>query len=145
MINQFKGDYRWLSNLYLCEVQFRGERYASVEYAYMSAKSDDPDWKQACAEAEVSQRKIKQRSQELTLVPNWADIKLGVMRECLASKFSQEPLKTWLLETGALHLEEGNTWGDTFWGVDWETGEGENNLGKLLMEIREELRAGGKG
>ncbi|MBK9336371.1 MAG: NADAR family protein [Lewinellaceae bacterium] len=62
------------------------------------------------------------------------------MRECLELKFSQEPFLTWLLETGDANLQEGNTWSDTFWGVDLETGAGENNLGKLLMEIREHLR-----
>ncbi len=35
-------------------------------------------------------------------------------------------------------LIEGNTWRDTFWGI--YEGKGENNLGKLLMKIREELR-----
>ena len=34
---------------------------------------------------------------------------------------------------------EGNYWHDTFWGVDEETGVGENNLGKILMEVRANL------
>jgi predicted NAD-dependent protein-ADP-ribosyltransferase YbiA (DUF1768 family) len=34
-----------------------------------------------------------------------------------------------------------DTWGDKFWGVDLETGEGENNLGILLMELREMLKS----
>jgi len=62
------------------------------------------------------------------------------MRECLYLKFSQEPFKTWLLETGDLHLQEGNTWGDKFWGVDLETYQGENNLGELIMDIRKKLK-----
>ena len=36
-------------------------------------------------------------------------------------------------------LEEGNTWGDRVWGVC--QGQGENRLGKILMKVREELRA----
>lgn len=43
-----------------------------------------------------------------------------------------------LLETGDAMLIEGNTWGDTFWGVC--NGQGLNVLGNLLMEIRQELR-----
>ena len=43
-----------------------------------------------------------------------------------------------LLGTGDTYLEEGNTWNDTFWGVC--NGVGENNLGRILMEVREELR-----
>ena len=42
--------------------------------------------------------------------------------------------------TGELVLEEGNTWHDTFWGVDAKTGEGLNHLGRILMKVRDELR-----
>ena len=45
-----------------------------------------------------------------------------------------------LIETGDAHLQEGNTRGDKFWGVYLETGEGEYNLGKLIMEIRKKLQ-----
>lgn len=139
MIHQFKEEYRWLSNFHPCDIRFRGKRYPSVEYAYMSAKSDDKKWKMMCAEAKEKQGEIKKKSQHLKLVSNWEEIKVDVMRECLELKFSQEPFKTLLAETGDIHLQEGNTWGDRFWGVDLETGEGDNNLGKLIMEIREKL------
>ena len=36
-------------------------------------------------------------------------------------------------------LTLGNNWGDLIWGVDIETGEGQNLLGKLIMEFRETL------
>lgn len=39
-----------------------------------------------------------------------------------------------------MYIQEGNYWGDTFWGVDLKKREGENNLGKLVMEIREKLK-----
>lgn len=41
------------------------------------------------------------------------------------------------MTTGNAELIEGNTWNDTFWGVC--NGEGENNLGKLLMKVRTNL------
>lgn len=61
------------------------------------------------------------------------------MEELLRIKFSGiDPFLTRaLLETGDAELIEGNTWNDTFWGVC--NGEGENNLGRLLMKVREEL------
>jgi predicted NAD-dependent protein-ADP-ribosyltransferase YbiA (DUF1768 family) len=37
-------------------------------------------------------------------------------------------------------LEERNAWGDTDWGTDIN-GVGENNLGKILMKVREKLIA----
>lgn len=140
MIHTFKDEYRWLSNFYPCDIRFRGKLYPSVEYAYMSAKSEDKEWKLMCADAKEKQSKIKKRSQHLELVPNWETIKIEVMRQCLELKFSQEPFRTWLIETGDIHLQEGNTWGDVFWGVDLETGEGHNLLGKLIMIIRADLQ-----
>ncbi len=34
---------------------------------------------------------------------------------------------------------EGNWWGDIFWGVDVTSQIGQNMLGKLLMQVREEI------
>lgn len=141
MIEHFRDENRWLSNFYPCFILFRGKRYPSVEYAYMSAKSDDKSWKKICADARVKPGEIKKKSRHLTLVDNWNDIKVDVMRTCLELKFTQEPFKTWLLETGDIHLQEGNTWGDTFWGVDETTGEGQNMLGQLIMEIRRQIQS----
>lgn len=58
------------------------------------------------------------------------------MRAILESKFSDKQLYNLLLETKPRLLVEGNYWGDTFWG-QCPVGVGENNLGKLLMEIRD--------
>lgn len=54
-------------------------------------------------------------------------------------KYGQNPeLCEKLLNTGDAYIEETNKWGDTFWGVS--KGIGENNLGKILMGIRDQLR-----
>ena len=60
------------------------------------------------------------------------------MRELLELKFEKEPRKTWLLTTGDRELIEENHWGNTFWGVC--NGIGENNLGNLLMVVRDKLK-----
>lgn len=72
--------------------------------------------------------------------PGWTvEKKLPIMEELLRIKFSgSEPFLTRaLLDTRDSELIEGNTWNDEFWGVCNNVGE--NNLGKLLMKIREEL------
>ena len=57
----------------------------------------------------------------------------------LKRKFAKGmPLANLLLETANDQLIEGNNWGDTEWGVC--KGVGKNMLGKLLMQIRDELR-----
>jgi predicted NAD-dependent protein-ADP-ribosyltransferase YbiA (DUF1768 family) len=44
-----------------------------------------------------------------------------------------------LLATGSEPIVEFCNWRDTFWGWDINLKTGENNLGKILMEIRESL------
>jgi len=61
------------------------------------------------------------------------------MHGLLQQKFKHgSPLADLLLKTGTQDLVEGNTWGDTFWGVC--RGKGKNHLGRLLMLVRQELR-----
>lgn len=140
MIREFRKEYKWLSNFSPCEIQFNGMLFSSVEHAYMSAKSDDLEWKSFCGDASNSPGRVKKKSREITLRNDWDSIKVGVMRELLQQKFSQKPYKELLLDTGTQFIQEGNRWGDTFWGVDLKTNTGENNLGVLLMEIRETLQ-----
>lgn len=140
MILKFNKEHKWLSNFMPCTIVLDGRTYPSVEHAYMSAKSDDIQWKQTCTDENIKPSKIKKMSKDIVLVDNWESIKVEVMRECLNQKFSQEPYKTLLLETGDTFIQEGNYWGDTFWGVDLNSNSGENRLGKLIMEIREKLK-----
>ena len=44
-ILEFQGEYRWLSNFSPCEIILDGITYKSVEHAYMSAKSENEEWK----------------------------------------------------------------------------------------------------
>jgi len=60
------------------------------------------------------------------------------MTDLVRQKFSNPQLAKQLLDTKDFELIEGNTWGDTFWGVC--SGKGQNNLGKILMQIRNELK-----
>ena len=77
----------------------------------------------------------------MPLRPDWEKVKNGIMEEIVCAKFTQHTdLAEKLLATGDRVLVEGNHWGDTFWGVDTRTGQGENHLGKILMKVREELR-----
>jgi len=60
------------------------------------------------------------------------------MRHLVREKFTTYPTMTKaLLSTGEVELIEGNYWHDRFWGVC--QGQGENHLGRLLMQIRSEL------
>ena len=153
MILHFKSvDHSFLSNFYITDVEYNGVVYPSSEHAYMSAKSDEEveidgrksSWKDFCRRPDVKPSKVKGESRFLTLPDNWNEMKVEVMYLCLVSKFRNEPLRSRLLATGNQNIQEGNWHGDTFWGIDLRSNPnvGENNLGRLLMRVRDELRRG---
>lgn len=139
MIKEFQGEYRWLSNFAPCKIILDDKEYPSVEHAYMSAKSNDEAWKKMCQDKNNIAGTIKKLSKTIKLIENWDTIKFDVMRKCLEQKYNQEPYKSKLKYTKNEFIQEGNMWGDKVWGICLKTGKGENNLGKIIMEIRNSL------
>lgn len=136
-INEFRGEYYFLSNFYETPVTWDDITYKNNEAAFQSAKVLDKSVRKEFAMLDPSSAKKKGRKVQLR--HDWESIKYDVMYEICFAKFSQnEELKVKLLETDNQYLEEGNSWGDKIWGT--VNGEGENYLGKILMEIREELK-----
>lgn len=140
-ITRFADRHRFLSNFYGCNVEYDGIVYPSVENAYQAAKSLDPRDRRRFATFTASE--AKRHGRKLPLRPDWDAVKQTVMMACLESKFAPgTPLADKLISTHPSPLIEGNSWGDTYWGVDLRTGEGENILGKLLQTVRDNLRKG---
>lgn len=136
MINQFFGPYRFLSNFWPAEVKYDGHLFPSVENAYVAAKCNNPLLYPEIASLAPSA--VKRYGRKVILRPDWEEVKVPIMRTLVCQKFEKHPdLMHALCSTHPEHLEEGNTWGDTFWGTC--NGKGQNQLGKILMEIREEL------
>jgi ribA/ribD-fused uncharacterized protein len=137
MINSFTGKYFFLSNFYEAPVKWKGITYRNNEAAFQSAKVLDKTLLKEFSNLDPSSAKRKGR--QVKLRPGWDKIKFDIMYDICYEKFSQnEDLKIKLLDTGEEHLEEGNNWGDKIWGT--VKGKGQNLLGKILMEVREELR-----
>lgn len=139
-ILKFRGENGWLSNFAEVSVTLDTITYESVEHAYIAAKCDDMEWKKLCSSGEFNAGQLKKVSKDIDTVENWDDIKYGVMETLLYQKFTKEPFKTKLLKTGTVLIREGNFWNDKYWGYCLKTNEGENMLGKLIMEIRTKLR-----
>ena len=136
-IEEFSGKYFFLSNFYECPVEVDGTTYANSEAAFHAYKR--PDCKHMFTT--LSPKHAKHLGRAVELRSDWEQVKDDIMRKVVCAKFTQnEDLKQMLLETGDAILEEGNTWHDKYWGVDSVTREGKNMLGKILMEIRDELR-----
>lgn len=136
----FFGKYRFLSNFYPAEFVWDRIIWPSSEHAYVAAKTLDREERLKISRME-GKGVIKRYGRQIDLRPDWEEVKYDIMLEIVRAKFSQNPdLKEKLLATGNAHLEEGNHWKDRIWGVcPPGSGNGKNYLGKILMQVREEL------
>ena len=136
-IDNFRGNYYFLSNFYPVAIRYNWMVYGNAEAAFQAQKvltdaERRPFISMSATNAKKYGRKVKLR-------PDWEDVKLVVMYDIVLAKFTQNPsLKEMLIATGNAELVEGNTWGDRYWGVC--NGTGSNYLGKILMAVREQLR-----
>jgi N-glycosidase YbiA len=133
MVSEFQGEFRFLSNFWEIPIKYEGIWFVSVEHAYQAAKTLDMEQRQLIARLNTPGQ-AKRAGNNLVLRPDWEEVKIPIMRELLKQKFSNRALMYKLRQTKG-ELIEGNNWGDTFWGVC--KGQGENHLGRLLMEIRD--------
>lgn len=133
-IDEFRGPYWFLSNFYKHDVNLTNE------HLYQAMKTSD--WRQQIVVLSASSPgEAKKLGRLVTLRPDWEEIKDDVMLELLRLKFSKgKKERHWLQDTRDAELTEGNTWGDRYWGK--VNGQGKNMLGKLLMQVRQEIRDG---
>ena len=126
-------EYGWMSNFYRAGLDIEGVHYPTVEHFYQSSKcTDTADWvaiRDAATPAEA-----KRLGQTASMRWDWERVKVRVMRKALRAKFSQNPaLGRMLVATGDAVIHEDSPT-DLFWGK-----LGKDMLGKLLMEVRDEL------
>ncbi len=134
-----------LSNLFRRSVTFEGATYPTAEHAYQAGKARTRavrEWLMAAPTPAL----LAMAAHGLyywDISPDWSRKKFERMRSVLRAKFTQHSdLAELLLSTGHARLVEtpttdsplNRTWGEV-------KGVGENMLGKLLMEVREELRS----
>ncbi len=128
-ITSFRGDYHFLSNFYESPLEYEGLRYQNAEAAFQAQKcTDDGEKAEFCS---LAANKAKRLGRQVKLREDWEEVKTGLMLQIVRAKFAQNPeLAGELLRTGDRKLIEGNTWHDVFWGMDLNTGQGENHLGR---------------
>jgi len=130
----FFKEHRFLSNFQVHDIWYDGIHYTSTESAYQASKS--LDLKTRLKFSIMPPSLARKEGQLISIREDWEDVKLKIMEEICSIKFSHWRLRELLKKTGDRYLEETNWWGDTFWGADVNH-FGENNLGKILMKIRE--------
>jgi ribA/ribD-fused uncharacterized protein len=90
-----------------------------------------------CQDAQGGGRDGPERRRPLRA--DWEQVKDDVMREAVRAKFrAHADLRAELLATGDEELVE-NAPGEYYWGCGAD-GSGKNMLGRILMELRAELR-----
>lgn len=146
----YEQDFYVLSNFSAFTIQWKGLRFDTSEAVYHWEKFNNPDLTPYERDVLESIRlapsaheafKIGQEHKRLRR-PDWDNVKVDIMRQILRAKAEQhEYVYRKLLATGDRDLVE-NSWRDDYWG--WGPNrDGQNMLGKLWMELRDEIRAGG--
>ena len=136
-IDDFKKDETsFLSNFFIDEKGFCAELH------YQAAKFQDEEDRNKILKMKPgeSKRYANAAINKARIRKNFYNVKLKIMETILEEKFKNPSLRERLLKTDECELIEGNYWHDNFWGSCYCTkcGDiGENNLGKILMRIRE--------
>jgi N-glycosidase YbiA len=119
-----------------------GKRWPTSEHYFQACKFEDDAYREEIrSEPSPKEAANLGRSRKVKLRSNWESMKDNVMRKAIHAKFTQhEELRTLLLSTGEAPLIE-HTANDSYWG-DGGDGSGKNLLGRLLVELREQLKNG---
>lgn len=117
------------------------QAYPTVEHYYQAMKfPQDPAWQQAIRVARSPEKAKKMGlARDHPARGDWSAVRDRVMKTALLKKFSQNPIiLATLQKTGSRLLVEASP-GDDYWGIGANK-KGENKLGKMLMEVRTELK-----
>jgi ribA/ribD-fused uncharacterized protein len=137
----YENDFYVLSNFSAFRIMWKARDFDTAEHAY--------HWEKFPHRADIQRGILQSRSAHHAfklaefykdiVKPDWHSVKVNIMKEILRAKVKQhEYVERKLRDTGDRWLVE-DSWRDNFWG--WgEDGKGQNMLGKLWMEIRDELR-----
>ena len=125
----------------MADFVWNGTLWPHSESAYQAAKATTKE--DYMSFLKLTPGQAKRHGKQIAIRSDWEEVKYDIMCEIVFEKFRQNPdLAEKLLATGWGHLEEGNNHGDQIWGVcPPRSNFGKNLLGKILMDVREELRS----
>jgi hypothetical protein len=134
------GEYGCFSNFSRHHIYLKDKVWKTSEHYFQAQKFAGTEFEETVRLAPTPMEAANLgRNRKFPLRKDWEEVKDDIMREAVRAKFTQnKELKQILLETGDAILIE-HTANDNYW-ADGGDGSGKNMLGKLLMELREELR-----
>lgn len=146
MINNFDGEYAFLSNFYSAPIRaWDALTYPTAEHCYQAMKFTEMEVRHKIAELRTPGQAKRYGMKTSGARSDWGIRRVGIMHEIVFRKFHQHPeLLSLLLATQYEPIVEWNTWHDNFWGVCTCTDcrEGQNMLGRILMLVRDTFLGG---
>ncbi len=138
------GIYEGFSNFSNHAIFIDDKLWQTSEHYYQAQKFDDDELRQKIHRARSPlQSKNIADAHKTHIKADWDSLKNAVMRNSLQHKFEQhEDLKELLQDTGTREIIEYNEQ-DRYWGNNGKgdsEGNGQNNLGKTIMQLRDEMR-----
>jgi hypothetical protein len=135
-----KGDHPCFSNFSPHPIEIDEVEWPTVEHYYQAQKfAGTPQERLILMAVSPKEAKKLGNSRTWPLRPDWESVKDDVMRKAVRRKFeAHEDARRDLLSTGDAEIIEASPW-DYYWG-EGKSGKGKNMLGRILMEVREELR-----
>lgn len=131
-----------LHNFSAHTILYKEKLYPTVEHAYHAQKFSDENIKEIirASKSPLEAKELANTKHKDKRIANWQEIKLNIMFELLRAKVNQHSeVKNALFKTNQEEIIEESV-DDHFWGIGTD-GTGQNQTGKILMRIREELKA----
>lgn len=135
-----KHTYGEFSNFAPFAIEIDGLVYPTSEHYFQAMKFADEQYQERIRETKSPMIAARLgRSRKVKIRDDWEEVKIDIMRTAVRAKFQAHPtLQDLLLGTGDEMLVEAAR-RDYFWGAG-KDGAGQNWLGRILMEVRDELR-----
>ncbi|KAJ4461522.1 putative 6-deoxyerythronolide-B synthase EryA1 [Paratrimastix pyriformis] len=133
--------YGYFSNFWPSPIFLGGKRWPTTEHYFQAMKFLDPEVQERIRECHTPGEAARMGRRTRALRSDWESVKNDIMEDALWAKFTQhDDMRAKLTATGTAELVE-HTHNDSCW-ADGGDGSGENRLGKLLVKVREGLKAG---
>ena len=135
-----RDPYGCFSNFSAHGIELKGKWWPTTEHYFQAQKFAGSEHEELVRLAKTPRQAANMgRERSRPLRADWEEVKDAVMREAVRQKFlTHAGIQQILLETGDEEIVE-NAPGDYYWGIGAD-GSGKNMLGKILMELRAELR-----
>ena len=133
-------EYGFFSNFSGHSIRLKGKKWPTSEHYFQAQKFHNTAHREQIRKAKSPMQAARMgRDRKKRLRRDWESVKVGVMRAAVYAKFTQhQDLQLMLLATGDARIVE-HTVNDDYWG-DGGDGSGRNMLGRILMEVREQIR-----